>query len=110
MSVKGARVTIDVAALAWPGVSAHPHRFGGTEYRYGERREIGHCHGDELVDIPLPTRLRDEVIAAGRAEPHHVLPDSGWISRWLRRPEDVDEAIALLRLSYDVAAKQRGDG
>ena len=58
------------------------------------------------MDIPLPTRLRDEVIAAGRAQPHHILPDSGWISVYLRQPEDVPAAIALLRLSYEVATRQ----
>lgn len=108
MTVEGARAQIDAAVMAWPGVTAHPHRFGGTEYRYGPRRELGHLHGDDLVDIPLPTRLRDEVIAAGRAEPHHILPESGWISRFLRQPADVAEAIALLRLSYDVATRQKG--
>ncbi len=29
----------------WPGVTAHPHRFGGMEYRLG-KRELGHIHGD----------------------------------------------------------------
>src|SRR5690242_9215927 len=109
MTVKGAQATIEAAVLGWPGVTGHPHRFGGTEYRYGERREIGHLHGDGLVDIPLPPRLRDEVIAAGRAQPHHVLPESGWISLFLRQPADVAEAIALLRLSYDVATHQKGN-
>lgn len=108
MAVPGARAQIEAAALAWPGVSAHPHRFGGVEFRLGERRELGHLHGDHLVDVPLPTRLRAEVVAAGRAEPHHVLPESGWISKYLRQPADVAEAIALLRLSYDLAAGQRG--
>lgn len=106
MTIPGARAQIEAAVLAWPGVSAHPHRFGGTEYRYGARRELGHIHGDHLVDIPLPTRLRAEVVAAGRAEPHHILPESGWVSKYLRQPGDVSEALALLRLSYDVAARQ----
>ncbi len=79
MAVQGAKNTIQEAVLSWPGVSAHPHQFGGTEYRLG-KREIGHIHGDHLVDIPFPTRVRDEIVAAGRAEPHHVLPDSGWVS------------------------------
>ena len=109
MPVRGAGATIAAALTAWPGVSARPHRFGGTEFIYGQRREIGHTHGDQVVDIPLPTRLRDEVVAAGRAQPHHILPDTGWISFYLRQPEDVSAAIELFRLSYDVAARQRGD-
>jgi len=107
MAVPGARNAIMMELSGWPGVSSRPHRFGGTEFIYGQRREIGHIHGDQLVDIPLPSRLRDEVVAAGRAEPHHILAESGWISFYLRQPDDVARAIELFRLSYDVAARQR---
>jgi hypothetical protein len=74
VAVKGASATIKEALLSWPQVEAHPHQFGGTEYRIG-KREIGHIHGDWLVDIPFPTKVRAENVAAGRAEPHHILPD-----------------------------------
>ena len=84
-----------------------PHRFGGLEYRLGTR-EIGHIHGDALVDIPFPTKVRDEIIAAGLAERHHVLPESGWVSFFLRKPEDVQAAIALFKRSYDIAVRQKG--
>jgi hypothetical protein len=87
-------------------VTAHPHQFGGVEYRLG-KREIGHIHGDALVDIPFPTKVRDELVAAGTAEPHHVLPESGWVSFYIRQPEHVGEAIALLRRSYELALRQR---
>lgn len=103
MSVPGACKRITQAALSWPDVEAGPHRFGGTEFRLGTR-EIGHIHGDGLVDIPFPTRVRDEVVAAGAAAPHHVLPASGWVSCYLRTSEDVERAIVLLRRSYDLAA------
>ena len=105
MSVPGARDQIARAALAWPGVEAHPHRFGGTEFRLGSR-EIGHVHGDHLVDIPFPTKVRQEVVAAGQARPHHVLPESGWVSLYLRQPADVEGAIALLQRSYQIASAQ----
>ncbi len=107
MPVNGASQQIRNALLAWEGVEAAPHRFGGLEYRIGAR-EIGHVHGDWLVDIPFPTRVRDEIVAAGLAEPHHILPESGWVSFYLRKAEDVQAAIALLKHSYDIAAKQKG--
>lgn len=106
MSVTGAQERITAAALSWEGVTAALHRFGGTEYRFGGR-EIGHIHGDHLVDIPFPTRIRDAIVAAGRAEPHHLLRDSGWVSFYLRKPADVDAAQELLRESYEIAARQR---
>lgn len=107
MSHKGAQTRITATLLTWPNVSAHPHRFGGTEYRYGPKREIGHIHGDQMVDLPFPTTLRHELVAAGRAEPHHILSESGWVSFYIHSAEDVDKAIALFRLSYEVAAQQK---
>lgn len=108
--VRGAQERINAAVLAWPGAQAWPHRFGGTEFRLGEAREIGHIHGDHLVDIPFPKRVRDAVVAAGLAQPHHILPETGWISLYLRQPSDVEQAIALLRQSYDLAVQQKAAG
>lgn len=106
MGIGGASERIRDAVLTWAGVTAHPHRFGGVEYRLG-RREIGHVHGDGLVDIPFPSKVRDEVVAAGLAGPHHILPESGWVSFYIREPDDVDKAIGLLRRSFDLAVNQK---
>ena len=106
MSLKGAQVRISEAVTSWAGVTAQPHRFGGVEYVIG-RREVGHIHGDQLVDIPFPKKVRDEMVAAGRAQPHHILPETGWISFYLRHESDVEQAIALLRESYEIARKQK---
>jgi hypothetical protein len=94
--------------LTDPEVSEGEHRFGGIEFRLG-RRELGHLHGDRLADLPFPRRIRDELVAAGRAAPHHVLPDSGWVTRRVNGPEDVAAVVELFRLSYEraVAARSR---
>ena len=106
MTVRGVQAHITEAVTSWAGVTSQPHRFGGVEYVIG-RREIGHIHGDSLVDIPFPKKVRDEIVAAGRAQPHHILPDSGWISFILRQDSDVEQAIALLEESYRIAIKQK---
>ena len=100
--VEGAQEKINTVVATWPGVASGPHRFGGTEWRLG-KREIGHIHGDELVDIPFPKRLRDELVAARQVRAHHVLPDSGWISLPLSSDEDLKWAVVLLRHSYELA-------
>ncbi len=105
MAVRGAHERIHEVVAGWPGVTAHPHRFGGTEYRFG-RRELGHIHGDYLLDIPFPRHVRDEVIAAGKARPHHILPESGWVSFYLEEAGDVERAIDLLRQSFELARKR----
>src|SRR5713226_8986917 len=102
MPASGAKERIDSALQGWSGVTAQPHRFGGNEYRLG-RLEIGHVHGDRLVDIPFPKKIRDKLVAGGRGEPHHILPESGWVSIYLRQASDVDRAIELLRLSFEIA-------
>jgi hypothetical protein len=102
VSVPGAAQKIAAAMGALPGVLARPHRFGGMEYRLG-RREIGHVHGDHLVDIPFTKKIREELVAAGKAQRHHILPESGWASVYLRQTPDVDRAIELLRLSFEIA-------
>ena len=103
--VSGAQQKIDVVVGGWPGVSSGVHRFGGTEWRLG-KREIGHIHGNELVDIPFPKRLRDELVAAQQVEAHHVRPDSGWITLPLRNDEDLKWAVILLRCSYELARQR----
>ncbi len=102
MPVPGGGERIYQAVEGWEEVAARPHRFGGTEFRVG-RREVGHVHGDSLVDIPFPLGVRDELVESGAAEPHHVLPKSGWVSVYLRKPSDVAQAIELLRRSYEIA-------
>lgn len=89
--------------LAHDDVVEATHRFGGIEFRLG-RRELGHLHGEHLADLPFPRRVRDELVAAGRAVPHHVLPESGWVSRRVRGPQDVDAVVELFRMSYERAA------
>jgi hypothetical protein len=106
MIVKAAQTSITQAVTSWPGVTSQPHRFGGVEYVIG-KREIGHIHGDHLVDIPFPKKVREEIVAAGRAHPHHILPETGWVSFYIRQEDDVEKAIALLRESYQIAQQQK---
>jgi Family of unknown function (DUF5519) len=96
---------IDDAVRSWDGVSAHPHRFGGTEYRLG-KREIGHIHGERLVDIPFTRKARNRAILEGKAEAHHLLPETGWVSIWLNSEKNVRDAIELLEQSYSMAREQ----
>ncbi len=83
----------------WPNVSVHPHRFGGKEFRFGSA-EIGHVHTGGIVDIPFPRSVRDALLAAGLAEEHRWVPNSGWITFHVHSEEDLKHALWLMRLSY----------
>jgi len=85
---------------AWPGVTTGPHRFGGTEFLVNGK-EIGHTHGFSLVDILLPKAVRDEAIARGKASPHHIHPESNWVSVHVTDDAAAAHAVELLRFNYD---------
>jgi hypothetical protein len=89
----------------WSGVKTAPHSFGGTEFKLG-RREIGHVHGDYQADIVFPMEIRNQLIEQKRAQPHHILSKSGWITFRFREEKDVRLAIDLFKLSYDIAQER----
>ncbi|GAB4547596.1 MAG: hypothetical protein OHK0023_09240 [Anaerolineae bacterium] len=91
---------------AWSGTEQASHRFGGTEFRLG-KVEIGHIHRNGMVDIPFTRAIRDILLAEGKAEPHHLLPETGWISFYIRAETDVAAALWLLRVSYLQKARRR---
>ena len=94
------RERIEREVRDWPRVEEKPHRFNGVEFRVNGH-EIGHLHGGRWVDLPFPVRVRKELVAAGRAQLHHVLPQTGWVSYPIRGEEDVEGALELFRLNYE---------
>jgi RNA polymerase sigma-70 factor (ECF subfamily) len=69
-------------ALSWPGVHRAEGDFGAVVLRVGER-EIGHLHGDAVTDVPLAP--------------------NEWVTVRLETEEGVQQALALLRDSYEHA-------
>jgi Ni,Fe-hydrogenase I large subunit len=92
---------IEREVASWDRVTMHAHRFGGREFRVG-KRELGHLHGERWADLRFHKTLRDMLVETGRAQPHHVLPETGWVSTPIS-DENVDEVIELFRLSYERA-------
>jgi Ni,Fe-hydrogenase I large subunit len=93
--VEDIRESIEREVASWEGVTVHPHRFGGVEFRVG-KRELGHLH-QTWADLPFTSRIREMLVETGRAEPHKF-GVNGWVSCNLD-----DEAIELFRLSYERA-------
>jgi hypothetical protein len=105
----GARISGVVGS--WPDTEIGAHRLGGVEFRLG-RRELGHLHGESHADIAFPRRVRDELVAAGRAQPHRAIPDSGWVSVPIDSEDGIARALELFRMAYEraQAAKARVEG
>jgi hypothetical protein len=95
-----ARIVGEVGS--WEGVTTHDHRFGGIEFRVG-RRDLGHLHGERWADVRFHQGIRDMLVETGRAQPHHVLPHTGWVSKQIRSEDDADEVVELFRLAWERA-------
>ncbi len=93
----------------WTGVEERTHRFGGREFRVNGH-EIGHLHGDRLADLPFPVKVREELVEAGKARRHHVLPETGWVSYQIQGEEDVAGALELFRKNYERLTARREAG
>jgi len=99
--MKGAFDLIHYEVISWQDITHQPHRFGGIEYDY-KGKEIGHIHGDAIVDIPFNVVIRKELVEKGKAMPHHILPDTGWVTIYLKSETEVKNAIELLHYSYEL--------
>ena len=98
---------IEREVKCWPGVTTGDTGRGGLQFDYG-RVELGHLHGSSFADLPFPKKVRDELLAKGRASVHPPLPESGWVRRRMDGPEDAEAVIELFRMNYD-RAKARAE-
>ena len=91
---------IEEATLQMPGVRLCVHRLGGMEFVCGER-ELGHLHGNGLLDVRVGMDEARVIVRDGLAGPHHVFGESAWVSFWVRGMEDVQGAVELLEKARD---------
>jgi len=75
--------------------------FGAIAFRYG-RREIGHVHTDRIAGLPVTPKMREELLAGGRARPHRA-GSRGYISYPVEDGEDVASVLEILGHNYDRA-------
>ena len=100
------RITEEVTS--WPGVTTDHGERGEFSIRLG-RRELGHLHGDRALHIGFPKAVWHELHDAGRIDYHPVFPGKpGYAARRIETADDVEDAIALLRLNYDRAVSTHG--
>ncbi len=105
MSPAAAKKAVIREVSSWKGVSVGEHSIGGIEFRVG-RRELGHLH-KTIADLPFPRRVRDELVATGRARPHHVTPNSGWVTVPMTTVSEVAGVVKLCRQNYERATSRR---
>lgn len=91
--------TIENEVLTWPGISVSVHPYGGLQVNLG-KHELGHLHGNGLLDVLLNRQLKTKVMMLAGVLDHHVFKNSGWVSLRVKTTADRDLGIAILREAY----------
>ena len=92
---------IEKQVLTWEGTSVSVHKFGGLQFDLG-KKEIGHIHGNGMLDMLLNVEMRKQLEKEGRAKEHHTFKGTGWISFLIKTESDRDFALELLQRSYEM--------
>ena len=96
------------AITFWEGV--HTEQEAARRGQHQARQAwLGHLHGDRSLHIGFPKAIWHELHDQGRIDYHSVFPGRpGYAARRLENEEDVEDAIALLRINYDRAIERHG--
>jgi len=54
--------------------------------------------------------MREELAESGKAQLHHVLPQTGWVSYYLSGEEDVAGTLDLFKKNYDRLTARKSAG
>jgi hypothetical protein len=102
--VLDAMEAIEADVLTWAGASVGLHKYGGVQFNYNGR-ELGHIHGNGLLDMRFSRSVKNELLTENRITHHHIFINSGWISFYIRNEDDAGYAVKLLNLAYVKRAK-----
>lgn len=84
---------------SWKQISTHYHHFGGLQFNVGNK-EIGHLHGNGLLDLKIPKKLKTAINQLEGIEDHHFLKKGNWISIQIQSDSTPKNMIKALRLIY----------
>jgi hypothetical protein len=97
---------IEAELLLIPDIKLSLHRYGGIQFNYGTK-ELGHLHSNGLLDIPVSKAVKSVYLSERIAQNHHVMPQSGWISFYIKSKEDQQQAVVLLKEAYERARENK---
>lgn len=93
---------IENEVLSWKNTSIGSHKYGGLQFNLNQK-ELGHIHGNGILDILFNRKIKSALIKEGKAEPHHIFKDSGWVTFRIQTEQDKLSAIELLKYSYQLS-------
>ena len=91
---------IETEVLSWQNTNVSIHKYGGLQFNY-LGKEIGHIHSNGLLDVLFKLKTKGTLMEIGRISHHHVFIKSGWVSFYIKQPDDKSYALQLLRLKYE---------
>ena len=89
---------IEMHVLSWKGLRVSTHRLGGIQFNVNGK-EIGHIHGNGMLDILFSRNISEKLISENKASEHHIHKQSGWISFLICNERDKARALELLEFS-----------
>lgn len=87
----------------WQGVIIRPHPYGGFQFKI-HGVDVGHVHGDSLVDLPMSPHMRQQISSmkketnnnrGNRLPDYHIYRETGWIAYYLNN--DVQDLSTLIQ-------------
>jgi hypothetical protein len=95
--------------LALPGVSERPNAGIHEDAFFAGRIMFVHIHGHGHCDIQLPLDVQQQVLAEGKALPHHWAPERGFVTALVTDEKTLEIAMELIRTAHQTAAGRQKD-
>jgi Family of unknown function (DUF5519) len=87
--------------LNLPGVTEQQNAGIHEDAFFVGRTMFMHIHGHGHCDIRLAKTDQERVLAEGKARPHRWAPEAGYVTFIVKKEEDLERAMELIRISRD---------
>ena len=87
--------------LNLPGVTERQNAGIHEDAFFVGRTMFMHIHGHGHCDIRLAKTDQERVLAEGKARPHRWAPEAGYITLIVKKEEDPERAMELIRMSHN---------
>ena len=89
------------SVLSLPGVTERQNAGIHEDAFLVRRTMFMHIHGHGHCDIRLAKTDQERVLAEGTAGPHRWAPEAGYITLIVKKEEDLERAMELIRMSHN---------
>jgi hypothetical protein len=95
--------------LSLPGVTEKQNAGIHEDAFFVGGKMFMHIHGSGHCDIRLSKTDQARILAEGKARPHRWAPTAGYVTFKVRKENDLDPALELIRISHDHFTNNRSE-